>query len=420
MTIVSPWIWNDPRWPTFSWDEAALTDALTRAHGAVGGVSALFDALSAPEQREMELEAAADEGVATAAIEGQTINRDSLRASLRQRLERDTSGWPRPAREDEGLAAVLHNAVAAWNRGVTVQDLCAWQESLFPGGLSGYERIVTGAVRPGPIQIVTGGRIGGAAIVHYEGPPAHQVAAELDRLVAWLDNTPNLNGLVRAAVAHVWFELIHPFEDGNGRVGRALVEHELARAAGHGVRLFSLSKRLAANKHAYYEELDRYNRAPQGGASTIDVTKWVVFFVDQVAAAAWDARRSLDGVCRRARFWGRTDVATDRINARQAKVINAWLGYGPEMFNTGITNSRFASIAQTSRATATRDLTDLVLLGVLATNNRGGRSRGYVFADAGVWHVPHLGPTEPTKSFSLPEQDTPPSTKSTKGRRSGV
>jgi Fic family protein len=382
--LMNPWIWQHPSWPNFTWNSSLLAPALARAHSAIGGVRAILTLLSVEQNIDVKLALVTAEGAATLAIEGEVVDAAQVRSSAARHLGLNTAGWPEPSRQIEGLVSVLTEAVETWEKPLTGSDLCRWQGALFPGGLSGFDRIHAGGFRPGPVKIVSGARVGEPWRVHYEAAPAGIVSQAIDDLLSWVDNGGAQEGLITAAVAHLWFEAIHPFEDGNGRVGRAFAERLLAQSEKSPLRIFSLSQQLDKVRNRYTDSLGAFNRADP--LVPLDVTSWILFFTEQVLEASLTAHRSLDGVVNRARFWATNSSLT--FNFRQAKAINAWLGFGEVAFPNGITNAKYASITQTSKATATRDLSELVQFGVFAAvPHKGGRSTAYRFVRS-PWVTP--------------------------------
>jgi Fic family protein len=267
---------------------------------------------------------------------------------------------------------VLIDATKKLDKPLTVKMLCDWQASLFPTGRSGLTKIRVGQLRgTAPMQIVSGPI--GKQRVHFEAPPRSRLEPELKRFVKWFDAPPaGVDGLLRAGVAHAWFELIHPFEDGNGRVGRALLDRALAQDENRSVRLYSLSARFMAVRNEYYDALQAMSRG------TLDATELLRWFLDQIIAACADSANTVEHVLGKARFWMRHGQS--RLNVRQQKALNALLDAGPRGFVGGMTNKKYAHLNRVSPATAQRDLAELAARGVLRAQG-GGRSIRYELAD---------------------------------------
>jgi Fic family protein len=363
---LKPWIWQRPEWPEFRWDPARLTQPLAaarRAQGELIGMARLMD----PDSGLLtQLEVLTSEGVATSAIEGERFDPRAVRSSLARRLGLPTEGLPAPPRTVDGLADVLISATRRLNRPLTVKMLSDWQAALFPTGRSGLAKIRVGQLRgSAPMRIVSGPIE--KQRVHYEAPPRSGLERELKRFLDWFNAPPaDVDGLLRAGVAHAWFELIHPFEDGNGRVGRALLDRALAQD--ESIRLYSLSSRFMVVRNQYYDALQVLSHG------TLDATDWLRWFLDQVIAACADSVHTVERVLAKARFWMRHGQSG--LNARQQKALNALLDAGPGGFIGGMTNKKYARLNHVSPATAQRDLSDLTTRGVLRAFG-GGRSVRY-------------------------------------------
>jgi Fic family protein len=363
------WIWQLPRWPEFTWDAAALTAPLGAARRAQGELSGAAQFLDASMNQTAQLEALTTEGIATSAIEGETFDPNSLRSSLARRLGLPTSGMPPSTRAVEGLADVLLEAAQRYEEPLTLMQLSAWQAALFPTGRSGLHEIRVGVLRGNePMRIVSGPIE--REHVHYVAPPRERLDEEMQRFLSWFNQRPiSLDGLIRAGLAHAWFELIHPFEDGNGRIGRALLDRALAQDEHRATRLYSLSARLMTVRDEYYLALEHLSKG------NLDVTAWLIWFLAQFTMAVRRSDQTIAHVLRKAHFWARH--AQSPLNDRQRKALNSMLDAGPDGFVGGMTNRKYANLTKTSTATAQRDLADLVQLGCLEATG-AGRSAHYV------------------------------------------
>lgn len=372
MGPLHDWIWGRPDWPDFRWDVERLAEVLARARLAQGkalGAGRLLDF-------HLTLEAAAailvEDALTTSAIEGERFAPDVVRSSVARHLGLPTAGLPEPPRAVDGLVEVLLDATRGHADSLTRERLCAWQAALFPSGRSGLRPIRIGALRGRAPMRVVSGRLGRER-VHFEAPPRARLDRELDRFLRWFDQSKGaVEGLVRAGLAHVWFVTLHPFEDGNGRLARALTDMALAQDERQPMRLFSLSAQLLRARSGYYAALESAQRGD------LDVTGWLNFFLAQVEAAALAAEGTIATTLAKARFWVRHQ-ATD-INPRQRKVLNRLLDAGPAGFEGGMNTRKYASLTRTSRVTAYRELADLVAKGCLRPTGRGGRSAGYEVA----------------------------------------
>jgi Fic family protein len=360
---LTPWIWQRPDWPHFTWDTAALSPALAAARKAQGQVAGMASLLDPQTDLHAQLEILISEGVATSAIEGEHVGAGTLRSSLARRLGLPTAGLPAPPRSVVGLVELLLDATRRYQEPLTLARLCSWQATLFPTGRSGLHEIRVGQLRGAdPMQIVSGPI--GREKVHYQAPPRDRLGRQMERFLSWYNSPPaGLDGLLRAGLAHAWFELAHPFEDGNGRVGRALLDRALAQDEQRAVRLYSLSARIMSVRDEYYDTLGKLSR---GG---VDVTAWLHWFLEQVTAAIRASEDTLAHVLRKARFWMRH--AGNPLNLRQRKALNAMLDAGPDGFTGGMTNRKYSHLTKASPATAQRDLAGLVALGCMAQTGAG-------------------------------------------------
>jgi Fic family protein len=365
------WIWQQSGWPQFSWDEAALTAPLSHARRAQGELLGMARLLDPKQDLAAQLEVLTLEGLKTSAIEGENLDPKAVRSSLARRLGLPTGGSPRSPRSVEGLTEVLLDATLKHGQALTLKRLAGWQAALFPTGRSGLLEIRVGKLRgKAPMRIVSGPV--GRERVHYEAPPQQRLAAEMRAFLEWFNRPPaGLDGLVRAGVAHAWFELVHPFEDGNGRVGRALLDMALAQDEQRSTRLYSMSARFMDVRDEYYAALERTSSGP------LDITPWLVWFLVQMAAAIRSSESIVEAVLTRTRFW--MQHPRTEVNERQLKALGRMLDTLPQEFVGGMTNKKYAHLTGTSPATAQRDLSDLLAKGYLVMQG-AGRSARYELA----------------------------------------
>jgi Fic family protein len=370
------YLWQAPGWPGLTWDANALTAVLAQARLAQGRMLGLAGSLGMVDLAELQLTGWTQEAVATAQIEGEVLQLNSVRASAARRLGlAGASPYARDARTEATLD-VLQATVSQWNRKLTEQDLFAWHAALFPSGRSGISRITVGGWRTHsePMQIVTP-RLGKPDVVHYEAPPSAEVPAHMRALLEWFNvhsRAPQIDGLARAAVVHLWFETIHPFEDGNGRIGRALAELALAQDSHSPQRLFSLSNQLAQDRSGYYTQLQAATGRPQ-----LDVTPWLQWFIARIQAACDAATGLMHGVLVRSQYWQRVDAMHPGLSASQRKALARLLEAEPEGFAGGMSTEKYVNLTGVSRATAYRELTQLTEYGLLV---RSGEGRGTRYA----------------------------------------
>ncbi len=363
------WIWQNRRWPRFSWDEATIAAPLARARLAQGRVLGAVGILDPTLTNEAVAAVLVGEGLATSAIEGERLDVKAVRSSVARHLGLPSAGLAARSRSVDGLVEVLLDATRSQRTPLTVERLCRWQAALFPTGQSGLRRIRTGALRgEDPMQVVS--QHAGRERVHFVAPPRNRLERELCRFLDWFAEPPSsLDGLLRAGLTHLWFVTLHPFEDGNGRIARALTDMALAQDERQTQRFFSLSARIEQERKAYYEVLERTQRGD------LDVTPWLSWFLEQTAAACETAETTVSRVLVKARFWLRHQGTS--LNDRQRKVLNRLLDAGPGGFEGGITTRKYSSLTRVSRATAYRELADLMAKGCLDPVGGGGRSHAY-------------------------------------------
>jgi Fic family protein len=366
------YLWQSSRWPEFQVDLAALQPALTAARYAQGRAMGLSNHLQLMDLGDLQLQGWADEAIATAQIEGETLQVNSVRASAARRLGlADAKALERDARTEATLD-VLQAAIEQSHFPLSHDTLYGWQAALFPNGRSGIQKIRTGAYRDHaePMQIVTP-RMGKPDIVHYQAPNSADVLRQMTLLVEGFNGSlVKTDGLVRAALAHLWFETIHPFEDGNGRVGRALVEMALAQDLKTDKRLWSLSQQMWLDRTGYYAQLQAAT-----GQTNMDVTPWVQWFVGCVHKAADATWEHMQAAMRKTRFWTELREQHPQLTATQTKAINKLYDVGPEGFANGISNEKYVNLCRVSRATAYRELTALCEMGVLVPMGAGRGTR---------------------------------------------
>ncbi|MFL9938089.1 Fic family protein [Paraburkholderia graminis] len=380
MPTSPTFIWQAPTWPGMHYDIVRVGGELARAHKAQGIIEGKLAGLGSGQRLELAAEAWSQDAVATAAIEGERIDLFAVRSSVARRLGVGNQDGPDAPRNVEGLLDIMDDAVRQRDAPLTQERLCAWQAALFPTGYSGMVRIRVGAYREHaePMQIVSG-RVGREK-VHYEAPSSARVPAEMQTFLEWFNALTEHDKLVKAALAHLWFETIHPFEDGNGRIGRVLVDLVLARDSGEVSRLIRTSQRLLDKRRDYYEQLERAQHGE------LDVTEWVLWFVEQVRVSCEEASSAVDAALGKAMFWSshRDKVLT----ARQRKVVNLLFDAGPKGFQGGMSTKKYESIGNTSRATASRELAELEDMGLLCRVGAGRSTRYYL-------NISGWGPADP-------------------------
>ncbi|MBT2325195.1 Fic family protein [Variovorax paradoxus] len=376
MALKAPrYIWQRADWPKLHFDLAAASPALLRARELQGQVHGMARAIGLPELQSIERELWTHEALATAAIEGEKLELAAVHSSVLRHLGEAGSGPY--SRHVDGLVEVMQDASAGFEAPLDADRLCRWQSALFPGGTAGIRRIAIGRFRDheDPMQIVSG--LPGKEVVHYTAPPSATVAHEMDEFLAWFAATrprpgmpPALDGIARAAIAHLWFETIHPFEDGNGRIGRAIADMVLAQDLGVPTHLYSLSRQLLADRSGYYDAL----AVAQIGST--DVTGFVQWFAEAFGHACTKSMEVIQSTLEKSRFWALH--ASSNLNDRQRQLLRRLLDAGDGGFLGGLNVDKYLKMGKSSKATATRDLSDLVQRGLLHTTGQGKALRYYL------------------------------------------
>lgn len=365
------YIWQAPDWPRWRYDLAALAAPMTEVSRAQGMLLGRMADVDLSSRDAASLAALTDDVVNTSEIEGEHLNVASVRSSIARRLGVEIGAVAPVDRHVEGVVEMVLDATGNFVAPLTMERLFAWHAALFPTGYSGLSKITTGAWRDdahGPMQVVSG-RVGRQR-VHYEAPPASRLPEEMARFLAWVNNVSAPEPpLIRAGLGHLWFVTLHPFDDGNGRIARAVGDLLLARADGSPQRFYSLSAQIQRERKAYYDILETTQKG------SMDVTAWLLWFLRTLQASLSLAHETVDAVLRKARFWQR--VPGGKLNERQVKVLNRLL----DGFQGKLTSGKWAALSKCSPDTALRDINELVRLGVLRRSQAGGRSTSYDLAD---------------------------------------
>ena len=364
------WIWQQPDWPKFVWDANEISNSLAQARLAQGKLQGAAQILNADLSSEALASILIQDGITTSAIEGERLHVDAVRSSVANQLGLPNVGLPKPDRAIDGLVEVLLDATQKHNHPLSLQRLCNWHAALFPTGYSGLLEIRVGQMRGAEPMRVVSGRIGHET-VHFEAPPYEQLDTEMSRFIDWFnsDDSKILDGLIRAGVAHLWFITIHPFEDGNGRIARAITDMALAQDERLTMRLFSLSAQILAVREAYYDILESTQKGE------MDITAWLKWFLTQIQNAVELAQLTVANTLNKAKFW--MTHQTKPLNERQRKALNRMLD-AKDGFEGGMNTRKYMNLTKTSRATAYRELAQMVEWGCLQANEKGGRSSGYV------------------------------------------
>uniref|UniRef100_UPI00333F2F48 Fic family protein n=1 Tax=Castellaniella defragrans TaxID=75697 RepID=UPI00333F2F48 len=363
------YIWQSSDWPYWRYDLPTLAQALTEVSHAQGLLLGRLADVGLALRDQASLSALTDDVVKTSEIEGELLDAASVRSSIARRLGLDIGALAPVDRHVEGVVEMVLDATSHSDEPLTAERLFGWHAALFPTGYSGLSRITVGQWRDdtaGPMQVVSGAV--NRRKVHFQAPPAGSLPAETARFLAWANQGTDEPALIKAGLAHLWFVTLHPFDDGNGRIARAIGDLFLARADGAGPRFYSLSAQIQRERKDYYDILERTQKG------TLNVTDWLAWFLGALGRSVASAQTSLDDALSKAKFWQRW--AGTPMNGRQVKLLNRLL----DGFDGKLTSSKWAAICKCSPDTALRDINQLLALGVLRRSPGGGRSTGYELA----------------------------------------
>lgn len=355
-----PWNWEHRDWPEFAWDSAALASAEAQFQRQSGIVVGALKHVTNSERNDLVVDLISTEAVKTSEIEGEILNRQSVQASIKRNFGLETSGRKATPAE-QGIAEMMTSLYRSFDEPLSHSGLFEWHGMLTSGR---RDLIDIGRYRTHgePMQIVSGADY--AARIHFEAPPSGQVKAEMARFIEWFNASEALPPVTRAGIAHLYFESIHPFEDGNGRIGRAIAEKALSQSLGQPT-LLALSRAIQTDRKAYYLNLERYNKGPE-------ITGWLVYFAATILKAQEYSLSLIEFLIAKTRLY---DRLRGQLNARQEKAIGRVFREGPDGFRGGLSAENYIAITGTSRATATRDLADLVEKGVLTRTGERRHAR---------------------------------------------
>ena len=360
------YIHDSPDWPQFYWDHRGLAAPMATARHLQGRLIGQVEALGFQVRDEAILHTLTTDVVKSSEIEGDKLDADQVRSSVARRLGMDIAGLKRADRHVEGVVEMMLDATQRYDQPLTAELLHAWHASLFPTGRSGMNRITVGAWRvdrAAPMQVVSGPV--GRERVHFEAPASARLDFEMRRFLDWFEGGASTDLVLKSALAHLWFVTIHPFDDGNGRVARAIADMVLARSEASPQRFYSMSAQICDERAGYYRILEQ---TQQG---TLDITPWMAWFLACLTRAIDRSLTNLTSVIAKARYWER--IRALPINARQQMVLNRLL----DGLEGKLTTSKWAALTKTSQDTALRDIQDLLKLGVLVRDSAGGRSTSY-------------------------------------------
>ncbi|MGA2129371.1 MAG: Fic family protein [Xanthobacteraceae bacterium] len=359
-------------WPGFRWDEKRIANLLANVRHKQGRLIGRMESLGFGLQTEATLQTLTEEVVKSSEIEGEILNREQVRSSIARRLGIDIGALAPTDRNVEGVVEMILDATEHYDTPLDDERLFAWHAALFPTGRSGMRKITVGGWRTdqsGPMQVVSGHV--GRERVHYQAPAARHLDQEMQTFLDWYNAQNDIDPVLKAAIAHLWFVTIHPFDDGNGRIARAIADQGLARSEKSKKRFYSMSAQIRQERKAYYDILE----ATQKG--DLDITAWLVWFLGCLDRAFDGAETILSAVLEKARFWEQHAGAS--FNDRQRLVLNRLL----DGFQGKLTSTKWAILAKTSQDTALRDIDDLIRHGVLVKDAGGGRSTSYSLVETG-------------------------------------
>jgi len=364
---MAKYIYEHQNWTDFTWQDKAINVVFGEVRLMQGKIIGQMNALGFSAKEEATLTALTLDVVKSSEIEGEFLIYDQVRSSIARRLGINTAGLVPSNRHIEGVVEMMLDATQRHTAPLTKKRLCGWHAALFPTGYSGPYEIEVGRYRTGEMQVVSGGM--GKEKVHYEAVKPELVKTEMDKFLNWVNTENSIDPVLKAAIAHFWFIIIHPFDDGNGRIGRAITDMLLARAEGSGERFYSMSSQILAERKRYYEVLQKVQH------SLGDITEWLDWFLHCLKNAMLATENTTQKIMRKAEFWKLHEHTA--INERQRLILNRLF----DGFEGKLQTSKWAKISKTSTDTALRDIKDLVEKGILQQTSEGGRNANYELVD---------------------------------------
>ena len=367
------WIWQQPDWPSFTWNAERLAPLLRECVQAQGRLTGMVSSVGNSLSAQSELDALLQNIVTSSAIEGEQLNVGSVRSSLARRLGLEQLDGNHVSQRSEGLAQLMLDATQHFAEPLTLERLLGWHEWLFPDQDTDLatRSMRVGALRgDDPMQVVSG-RLD-RPTVHFEAPPRQGLERQVDNFLDWFESSRNqagLDPLLRAGVAHFWFVTLHPFDDGNGRLTRAITDLALAQGEAQAIRFYAMSASILEDRSGYYRVLENSQKA------TLDITEWLEWFLQTLLRSLQQAMARIESVLGKARFW--QAHRQSGLSAEQTKVLNRLLDGGERGFEDGISAAQYQAVAKVSKATATRHLAELLAKGCLNRLPGGGRSTRY-------------------------------------------
>ena len=367
ISLAKTYIWQQTDWPTWSYDATTLSILLANAHQAQGRLLGKMQSLGFGVQQQTSLQVLTDDVLKTSEIEGEFLRPELVRSSVAKRLGIDIGGLSDSDRTVDGIVDIVMDATSNHAHDLFLDRLLSWHAALFPLGYSGIHKISAGQLRDdrlGPMQVISGAI--GREKVHFEAPPASCLRSEITQFLNWFNASQSLDPYLKAGIAHLWFVTIHPFDDGNGRIGRAIADMALSRADQSRDRFYSLSSQIMKERQGYYLHLERSQKG------SLDATEWLAWFLQCLINAIDSANSNLYSTLAKTQFWQHWQGVP--FNERQIKLLNRLLAG----FEGNLTNKKWSLIAKCSADTALRDITDLLDRGVLSRGSSSGRSTHYL------------------------------------------
>jgi Fic family protein len=365
------WIYEHKDWPSFNWADQKITSKLADIRHRQGRLLGRMEGLGFDLNREALLNTLTNDVVKSAAIEGENLNPDEVRSSIARRLGINIAGLIPASRNVEGIVEMMLDATQSFSKLLTKKRLFDWHAALFPTGRSGMHSIVVGDWRNdanGPMQVVS--EPIGRETIHFEAPNADRLDKEMTIFLLWFEEQNNVDPVLKAGIAHLWFVTIHPFEDGNGRISRAIADMALARADNTAYRFYSLSSQFEFERKDYYNQLERQQRR------TPEITGWLEWFLDCLGRAISSAEDTLSKIMFKSQLWNK--INQNPVNERQRRIINRML---EDDFKGHMNTSKYAKLEKCSNDTALRDIQDLKGRGIFIQNPGSGRSTSYRLPD---------------------------------------
>ncbi|MBP6985105.1 MAG: Fic family protein [Alphaproteobacteria bacterium] len=360
-----------PQWPQFIWDSARIGNLLAQFRYQQGMLGGRMEATGFDLRRETMLLTYTNDVIKSSEIEGEHLNYEQVRSSVARHLGLDTAGLISSPRDVDGVVEMVLDATTNYQHPLTPDRLFAWHSLLFPGGRSGFNKITIADWRKGVMQIVSG-RMGKERI-HFQAPSPEIVPQEMQRFMDWYNEDQNIDLVLKAGIAHIWFETIHPFDDGNGRIGRALCDLLLARSENTSKRFYSLSAQIQKEREDYYQHLEHTQKNTH-----MDITYWLEWYLNCLLRAVQTANDSLNRVFHKTHYWNTLNKM--HLNERQRFMLNHLLD---EKLYGSLTSTKWAKMCKCSQDSASRDIQDLIEKNILKKGTAGGRSTAYELVEIG-------------------------------------